>query len=335
MMLRFILAAIAWGLAIVVLYAAFSGQASPLGLPLWQLHILAAAVCGVSASTMIAWRRPYLYGLFVMLALLIPVVGPLFVLLLGALAKREAPGAEADARDPFICGVPLRDCRRSTNTARTSSFISSYRSLSDAQLDQVLSDVVKLEEAPLMSLNRKFRDHPNTRVMLVGQGCVAERLNTLERHARNLRCRADQNPENSDALLGLCEINLAVLEQKLLMPQEGTIRARSGLEVVRQLRLLTDREKFEMHAAFYEAHFALSLGQRDRALGAWAQLVEITEQRRILDPGDRFHLLGAEVSLVRGDLSGVCGHVRMLEPDTSAKFWLQEFWLEPARREAS
>ena len=90
-----------------------------------------------------------------------------------------------------------------------------------------------------------------------------------------------------------------------------------------------------MHSAFYEAHFALYLGQRDQAVGAWAQLVEITEQRCILDPGDRFHLLGAEVSLVRGDLLGVCEHVRKLEPDSPAKFWLQEFWLEPARRDAS
>ena len=101
MMLRFVLAVIAWGLAIAVLYAAFSGQAPPLGLPLWQLHIFAAAVCGVSTSSMIAWRRPYLYGLFVVLALLIPVVGPLFVLLLGV------PGTKGDTWSEGRCQRPV------------------------------------------------------------------------------------------------------------------------------------------------------------------------------------------------------------------------------------
>ncbi|MEZ5328409.1 MAG: hypothetical protein R3F19_25485 [Verrucomicrobiales bacterium] len=335
MMIRAAIMATAWVLAMALLHAAFSGQESPLELPLWQLHVLAAIVSGAGAAVMVAWRRPYLYGLFVAMALLMPVGGPVFVLLLAALAKRETPGRNSAVRDPFVCGVPMRESTRNAGNPPMSPLIALFRSLSDARLDQVLSDVVKLETAPLMCLNRKFRDHPNTRVRLVAQGCVAERLNRLERHGRNLRFRAERNPYDPDPLLGLCEVHLAVLEQKLLMPQECAVRARGGMDAVDRILALADRARFETHAAFYEAHFALHLGQRERAAGAWARLVEVTEQQRVLDPGDRYHLLGAEVSLVRGDLKSVCEHVRMLEPDSPEKFWLQEFWLEALIKEAS
>lgn len=305
------------------------------GVPLWQVHGVSAFVCGSLAAFRVSNRRPFLYGLFIVMALLIPLVGGLFVTIMGMLARRESSHPATATIDSFVCGIPLRSSERSRRRELSTPFVAGFRSLSGEELEVFLNRIVESPEAPLMALNRKFRDHPDTRVRLVGQACLAERLNRLERIVRELEVRADRNVEDADPLLGLCEIHLAVLDQRLLMPQEFMARAHSGLEVVRRLRLLDEVAAVAGTIEYYEARFSLHSGQKDRAERAWSRLVDFEGSQGQLHLGDQFHLLGAEISVIRGDLRAVQKHIRRLEPDTSAKFWMQEFWLEPENVQTS
>ena len=334
MMVRCLLATVAWCLAVLLVVTAFDGVPRDLvGLQLWQLHTLAALFCGMSAAVRVARSRPFLYGLFVATAVLIPIFGPIFVLLLGALARKEAPCPAVPVQDPYICGVPLRESRRGGVEGGTVPFISRIRSLNADRLAAVLSNIVKLENAPLWSLNRRFRNHPDTKVRLVGQACLADRLNRLDGHIRQLQARLEKNAEDADAILGLCEVHLSILDQRLVIPQDRDGRGRAGMEWARRLGLLDASSRTA--AAYYETRFALHLGERELATGAWARLVEVSEELCVASPGDRFHLLGAEVGLARGDLAVVREHADKLEPDSASKFWLQEFWLESMPRDAS
>ncbi|MGK0188467.1 MAG: hypothetical protein ACI9R3_004278 [Verrucomicrobiales bacterium] len=336
MLARYLAGTVAWSLLLLSLFAIFDRRVSDSGMSMVHLHVLTAVLCGTSAAISISWRRSYLYCLFISIALLIPVGGSLVVLLMGVFARRECADAAVPYEDPLISGIPLRESTRLRQQERVElcePFVSGYRKLEDAELSAALNGLVELEDAPLMSLNRKFRDHSDTRTRLVGQACLAERLNKLEGITRDLEERLTRDAEDLNACLDLCEVHLAILDQRLLMPQEFTLRANAGLKMVRRLQLLDEAPERSAEIAFYEARFALHSGQTDRAAKAWDDLLVLGagDRTSTLQSGDQFHLLGAEISLLRGDLPALRRYVKKFEPDTPEKFWMQEFWLEPQK----
>lgn len=298
------------------------------GMRHWQVHLAAALVAGGWAAGRIDWRRPYLYALLITFALLIAAFGPLLACMLGLAARKKGAGVRPPLNDRFVCGIPLREaCQRRGREVMDAPLAGRLQELDAAELEALLGSVVELEDAPLASLNRRFRGHPDTRVQLLGQACVAERLNRLDRHARALRARHEEDPGDIDAIHGLCEVQLAVLDQRLASPQELRSRAVAGLVWAGRLGQLETGTP--LSAAFYTASFALHAGHRKTALEAWSRLADAIGDGAPAMPGDRFRLLAAEIAMLRGDIDCVREHVRRLEPDSPAKFWLQEFWLEP------
>ena len=296
--------------------------------PLWAVQTIAAVSVAlimfvIQRRERIACRRfPLL-----LLAMGVPLIGPLVSSLLGIGILIRRDRIRRAAHDGFVRGVRRGRSGSSEGGVLKERFVTAYKRMNDRALQLALGEIIYVNNVPLAALHQKFRSHPSAPVANLGQNCLDDRRAHLEEMVHELRERLDSDKLRMDSLRGLCELILAILEERLVAQSEVSKWARLGRDYA--ITIAEEEATLMGTAAYFEARFALFLGEVEGAMGAWSRLASIADLRKIANPGDQFHLLGAEIALARGDYATLRDHVRLLEPDTIEKLEIQDYWLRP------
>jgi hypothetical protein len=310
------LAALGAAISSGIAFGSFDGSDLPAA---WLLDISACLIVVVLGFT-VRGGTFSIACLLGVLAACLPAAGPAIASLAGLSIHFMRPSRRG--ADPFVVGNPLT---AHSPTSRPCSvlgrpLVTAVRSLSDINLFRLLTGIACIPPDDARPVLLRLRDGDDPQLQLFAQGGLNDAIEAAENHLKYLTRRAHQHPGECPTHCAIAEINLHLLENHLVEPDDRPAMWDAACTAIARALEADPKDALSLKTC---ARINLLGGDPEKARLAAEALATI--------PGhsDTARLLIAEAAYSAGDLETIAGRLAGIAPNSAGCDAILDFWRKP------